>query len=127
LIPLPIYGLQKIPFIHSTIELSDKGISFLNPTLVEIVRNYPRAWNYFRWIFGYSGLWLLVIFAFAIYKRNQFYFQIGIVGAVLNVTLFIVAVIPDGRFSLFVIVAGQLILLSEITEILHRKNVRDFS
>lgn len=127
LIPFPIYGLQKIPFIHSTIELSGKGISFLNPTLVESVRNYPRAWNYFNFIFGYSGLWLFVIFAFAIYKKNQFYFQIGIVGAVLNVTLFIVAVIPDGRFSLFVIVVGQLILLSEIAEILHRKNARDSS
>ena len=127
LIPFPIYGLEKIPFIHSTIELSGKGISFLNPTLVELVRNYPRAWNYFNFIFGYSGLWLFVIFAFAIYRRNQFYFRIGVVGVVLNVTLFIVAVIPDARFSLFVLVAGQLILLSEIAEILHRKNVRGSS
>ena len=114
LIPMPIYGLQRIPFIHTTIELSGKGISFSNPVLAESARNFPRAWNLFSNFFGYSGFWLLVIFFFAFLRRNLLYLQIGVIGLVLNVSLFVVAVIPDGRFSLFVLAAGQLILMGEI-------------
>jgi hypothetical protein len=113
LTPLPFYGLPIMPFIHTTIEYSGQDIYFLNPDLSENLRIYPRIWNFFNFIFGYSGMWLLIIFLFAWRKRNLIYFGIGILGLVLNSGLFVFAIISDARFSLFVLIAGQLILLGE--------------
>ena len=112
--PIPLYGLPSMPFIHTTIEKPGVGIDFWHPSLTEKLRSYPRIWNYFNYIFGYSGFWLLVIFIFAWWKRSSFYLGVGLLGLVLNSGLFIFAIISDGRFSLFVLIAGQLLLLEEI-------------
>ena len=67
----------------------------------------------------------MVIFLFAWRKRNTIYFGLGILGLVLNAGLFVFAIIPDGRFSLFVLIAGQLIALGEFTKHLgSKKNSR---
>jgi hypothetical protein len=87
------------------------GIEFLNPSLTQKMRFFPRIWNYFNFFFGYSGLWLLLIFAFAFWKKNPVYFGLGIVGLVLNSGLFIFAIIADGRFSLYTLIVGQLLTL----------------
>lgn len=112
--PIPLYGLPSMPFIHTTIEFEGKGIKFFSPVFSERLRIYPRVWNYFNFIFGWAGFWLLIIFIFAIKGRNSIFFGIGILGLILNLGIFIFAIIPDGRFSLFVLIAGQLILLSEL-------------
>jgi len=109
--PLPIYGLPSMPFIHTTIEKADVGIEFLNPSLTESIRFYPRIWNYFNFVFGYSGLWLLIIFLIAFWKKNPIYLGLGLVGLVLSSGLFIFAIIPDGRFTLFILIVGQLLTL----------------
>jgi hypothetical protein len=57
-----------------------------------------------------------VILVFSILRRNFTYALIGLLGAVLTLGLFIFAIIPDGRFTLFILISGQLILLVEIVE-----------
>ena len=109
--PIPIYGLPSMPFIHTTIEKADVGIKFLNPSLTESIRFYPRIWNYFNFVFGYSGLWLLIIFLIAFWKKSSIYLGLGLLGLVLSSGLFIFAIIPDGRFTLFILIVSQLLAL----------------
>ena len=116
LVPIPYSGLPTMPFIHTTIEFPDLGIAFRNPSISEDLRVYPRFWNFFRNIFGYSGLWLALILFFSWWKKDLWLFRIGLVGSILNLGLFVFASIPDGRFSLFVLIAGQLILVGEVLD-----------
>jgi hypothetical protein len=116
--PFPFYGPPIMPFIHTTIEYPGQNIYFWNVEVSEKLRIYPRIWNYFNFIFGYSGFWLMTIFFFAWRKRNLVYFGIGILGLVLNAGLFVFAIISDARFSLFVLIAGQLIAIGEFTKYL---------
>ena len=134
--PFPIYGLPSIPFIHTTIEETDVGIKFLNSNLAERLRAYPRIWNYFNFILGYSGLWLLIIFLIAFWKKNSSYFGLGLLGLVLSSGLFVFAIISDGRFTLFTLIVGQLLALdillksfpsiSRIRQAFHSKRRRSF-
>jgi len=119
--PLPFYGPPSMPFIHTTIEFPRENIYFLNPDLSEKLRIYPRIWNYFNFIFGFSGFWLMIIFIFAWRKRNPNYFGLGVLGLVLNGGLFIFAIISDARFSLFVLISSQLMVLNEFLEYARRK------
>jgi len=123
--PIPFYGPPRMPFIHTTIEYPGQNIYFWNLELSEKLRIYPRIWNYFNFIFGYSGFWLIVIFFFAWWKRNLIYFGIGILGLVLNAGLFVFAIISDARFSLFVLIAGQLIAIGEFTKYLGNRKIPD--
>ena len=123
--PLPIFGRPIMPFIHTTIENPGRDIYFLNSDLSEKLRIYPRIWNYFNYVFGYSGFWLLIIFLFAWRKRNLIYFGLGILGLVLNAGLFVFAIIPDARFSLFVLIAAQLISLAEFIKYLENRRKND--
>ena len=91
--PIPLFGLPSMPFIHTTIEIPEKGITFWNPSLSESLRIYPRSWNYLNYIFGYSGFWLLLIFLFAWWKKNSLYLAIGILGLILNSGIFVFAII----------------------------------
>jgi hypothetical protein len=119
--PIPFYGPPTMPFIHTTIEYPGQNIYFWNVELSEKLRVYPRIWNYFNFIFGYSGFWLIAIFFFAWRKRNLVYFGIGILGLVLNAGLFVFAIISDARFSLFVLIAGQLISIGEFAKYLRSR------
>jgi hypothetical protein len=110
-----------MPFIHTTIESPEEDIYFLKADLSEILRIYPRIWNYFNFVFGFSGFWLMMIFIFAWRKRNPIYFGLGILGLVLNGGLFVFAIISDARFSLFVLISSQLIVLVEFLKYVQRK------
>jgi hypothetical protein len=120
--PIPLYGPPRMPFIHTTIEYARQNINFWNDDLVEKIRHYPRVWNYFNFIFGYSGFWLMVILFFAWQKKNKIYLGLGILGSILNAGLFIFAIIPDGRFTLFVLIAGQIILIGECVTHYEKRN-----
>ena len=111
--PIPFYGPSRMPFIHTTIEYPGQNINFWNAEFSEKLRVYPRIWNYFNFIFGFSGFWLMLIFLFAWRKRNLVYFGLGVLGLVLNSGLFIFAIISDARFSLYILIAGQLIAIAE--------------
>ena len=113
LVPLPIFGLPSMPFLHTTIEYPNEGIRFLNPGIAEMARVYPRIWNYFNFIFGYVGFWLLIIFYFGWKRKSQSYLQIGLLGLILTLELFIASAISDARYGLFVLVTGQLIFIYE--------------
>lgn len=119
--PLPFFGPPRVPFIHTTIEYSGQNIEFWNAELSEKLRIYPRIWNYFSYIFGYSGFWLIVLFLLAWRKRSAIYLGIGVLGLVLNSALFVFAIIADARFSLFVLIAAQLILIGEFLTYLEKK------
>jgi hypothetical protein len=121
LTPIPFFGPPRMPFIHTTIEFAGQGIAFSNVEISEKLRLYPRAWNYFSFIFGYSGLWLLLIFFFAWKMRSSVYLGLGILGLVLNASLFVFAIIPDARFTLYVLIAGQLIAIGEFTKYLDKR------
>jgi hypothetical protein len=116
LIPIPYTGLPSMPFIHSTIEYANLGIEFRNPTISENLRVYPRLWNFFRYIFGYAGLWLAFILFLSWRRKDLWLFKIGLVGSILNLSLFVFASISDGRFALFTLIAGQLVLVGELVE-----------
>jgi hypothetical protein len=55
-------------------------------------------------------------------------FRVWLVGLILNLGLFVFASISDGRFALFVLISGQLILVGELLErvripMKHRKRI----
>ena len=121
LIPIPFFGPPSMPFIHTTIEYADQGIEYRNVDVSEKLRLYPRVWNYFNFIFGYSGFWLMLIFFFAWIKRKLVYLGLGILGLVLNASLFTFAIISDARFTLYVLIAGQLIAVGEFIKYFERR------
>jgi hypothetical protein len=113
LIPLPYSGLPNMPFIHTTIELSDKDISFTYPKVSEVLRNYPRVWNYLNFIFGYAGLWLTILLLISWRRKNFEIFKLALLGLTLNSGLFVFATISDARFTLPLLIIAQLVLLNE--------------
>ena len=88
LIPVPIFGIPKVPFIHSTIE--------------------------FRGLFAWSGLWLMVVIIRLLASRKVEYWIVLFTMLSLSFILFIVSPIPDGRYVLVVLILGQLIFLGEV-------------
>ena len=112
LIPFPIFGLPKPPFIHSTIELADSGVKWAFPNLAEKSRLAVRAWNYGSFFFAYSGLWLLIIALAWINSRREDYLYMLVVSIVLSASLFVVAGISDARYVLFILISGQGIAVS---------------
>jgi hypothetical protein len=116
LVPLPIDGLPKPPFLHSTIEFEDSGIEWLFPSLAEEARTPMRIWNALRGITAWAGLWGVVTLILLLgYKRREllapFLMSISLMGV-----LFVFAPIPDGRYALFTLIVGQLVLLGKLVE-----------
>ena len=116
LFPIPIYGVPRPPFIHSSIEFVNDEINWKFQQLAESARSYVRVWNFFSFFFAYSGLWLLVIFVAAVRKRSRDFLYIGLVSLVLSVSLFIFAGISDARYVLYILIAGQVIALNTLID-----------
>lgn len=110
-VPLPINGLPSIPFLHSTIETPDAGIAWAMPAVAEKARLVMRIGNALRPLLAYAGAWLLLILgAVLIFKRKE-WLPTFFLGFVLLGILFVFAPIPDGRYALFVLLAGQLLAI----------------
>ena len=103
-----------MPFIHTTVEMKNQGVAFTYSSATEVMRYYPRFWNYLNFFFGYAGFWLAVTFYFAWARKSSSYFQFGLLGLLTSSVLFVFADIPDGRYMLFTLVTGQFILLYEL-------------
>ena len=116
LVPIPIYGIPRPPFIHSSIEFVNDDVNWKFQKLAEKARSYIRVWNYFNFFFAYSGLWLMVIFFAAVMKRSRDFLYIGILSLVLSVSLFIFAGISDARYVLYILITGQIIGLHALFE-----------
>jgi hypothetical protein len=116
LLPFPIYGLQKVPFIHSTIEFKDKGIEWKFQNTAQFLRQYIRVWNGASLLFGWAGIWLLnLCMLYFIWRQNLFLPSI-ILATSLTTILFIFAPIPDARYALFIIIAGQIATLGNLAK-----------
>ena len=116
LVPIPLYGIPVEPFIHSTIEFKDRGINWAFPNVAEKARVLPRAWNATRAFFGWAGMWFVVMICLAFRRTKPEFVPLIIMSFSLLVILFIVAPIPDGRYALYVLIAGQLCLLDRIAK-----------
>jgi hypothetical protein len=112
LVPLPIFGLVEPPFIHSTIEFPDMGVTWAFPALAEKVRVLVRIWNFGSFIFAYSGFWLLFIACTWFFTRRNEILYILIVSLILSMSLFVLAGISDARYTLFTLISGQGLALS---------------
>ena len=116
LVPLPLHGIPKPPFLHSTIEFENQGIEWAFPSIAEEARAPMRLWNAMRGITAWAGLWFGVTSILLIsLKRRElltpFLMSISLMGV-----LFIFAPIPDGRYALFVLIVGQMALLGKLVE-----------
>jgi len=111
-VPFFIGKPQQVPFLHSTIEIANNGIQWANPELAEKARVVMRAWNAARSLVAFSGLWLLLLWMqVLIFKRKEWLIP-GIMSLSLSLILFVFAPIPDGRYSLYVLICGEICLIS---------------
>jgi len=116
LVPFPISGIPTEPFLHSTIEFKDQGIEWAFPSVAEKARILMRAWNAARGLTGWAGLWALILIVLAIWRKQKALMPAIVMSVAMIGILFVVAPIPDGRYALFVLVAGQLALLGNFIE-----------
>ena len=124
-VPLPINGLPSIPFLHSTIETAGLGIEWAMPSIAEKARVIMRAGNALRTILGYAGVWLLLVLGAVIFFKRKEWLPTFLMGFSLLGILFVFAPIPDGRYALFVLLAGQLLLLGAIVDGIERLRNRN--
>ena len=75
-----------------------------------------RIWNAAQGVTGWAGLWLLVLIALTIFDRRKNLLPVIVMSLALIGILFVVAPIPDGRYALFVLIAGQLALIGSLIE-----------
>jgi hypothetical protein len=114
LVPFIIGKPQLVPFLHSTIEIADNGIQWSNPEVAEKARAVMRAWNAARSVLAFSGMWMLLLWIqVLIFKRKEWVIP-GIMSFSLSLILFVFAPIPDARYSLYVLICGQICLISVI-------------
>jgi hypothetical protein len=116
LIPIPIFGIPTEPFLHSTIEFKDQGIAWAFPTIAEKARIPMRAWNAARGLTGWAGLWGLVLIGLAVVGRKRELIPPAVMSIAMMAIIFVVAPIPDGRYALFVLIAGQMALIGKFVE-----------
>ena len=116
LFPLPIFGIPTEPFLHSTIEFKDKGIEWAFPSIAENARASMRLWNSIRGLTGWAGLWIVVLLGLAFLSKRKELIPALLMSFSIVGILFVVAPIPDGRYALFVLIAGQLGLIGNLVE-----------
>ena len=108
--PIPIYGIPKGPFLHSTIEFKDSAIEWAFPEIAEVSRAPIRAWNALRGLTGWAGLWTAITFALLVRSKKRELLSPLLMSMSLHGVLFIFAPIPDGRYALYTLIVGQLAL-----------------
>ena len=75
-----------------------------------------RAWNAARGLTGWAGLWGLVLIVLTVVGRRRSLIAPVVMSISMMAIIFVVAPIPDGRYALFVLIAGQLALIGNIVE-----------
>jgi hypothetical protein len=115
-VPLPINGLPSIPFLHSTIETANAGVAWAMPSVAEKARVVMRVGNALRPILAYAGMWLLLILGALVLLKRKEWLPTFLLGFSLLGILFVFAPIPDGRYALFVMLAGQLLLIGALVD-----------
>lgn len=123
LLPIPTSRAMHPPFLHSTIEYSDRGISFAQPRIVEAFRPYVRAWNGLRPITAFAGLWIAVLLLMAIFMKRSRPSTVPALAmsVALGGILFAFAPIPDGRYALPILIVSQALALGFALDFFFRK------
>ena len=115
-LPPFIVGVQDqayTPFIHSTILPNDFGLAWAFPQVANLARQPARAWNALRLVLANSALWLALI-AVAAWRLRDLRHHLRptlVMATALNVGLLATAPISEGRYSLFILICGQVTLL----------------
>ena len=116
LVPLPLNGLPKPPFLHSTIEFKDQRIEWAFPAVAEQARAPIRLWNLLHSFTAWAGLWSAITLLLLVgFKRRELFVPF-LMSLSLNGVLFVFAPIPDGRYALFALIVGQMALLGNLIE-----------
>jgi hypothetical protein len=116
LVPFPIDGLPKPPFLHSAIEFEGKGIEWAFPSIADEARTPMRIWNALRGLTSWAGLWGMVTFILLLgFKRRELLTPLLMSVSLIGV-LFVFAPIPDGRYGLFTLIVGQSALVGKLAE-----------
>ena len=116
LVPLPLNGLPKPPFLHSTIEFKNQGIEWAFPTIAEKARAPMRLWNALRGFTAWAGLWSVVTLILLLaFKRKELLAPLLMSISLMGV-LFVFAPIPDARYGLFVLIVGHIALFGKLIE-----------
>lgn len=114
LLPIPLFGIPKMPFLHSNIERQNQGIEWAFPAVAEKARVFMRAWNSARGLTGWAGIWIIfLILRMRLFHESQLIVPILMSLAVASV-LFITAPLGDGRYALSILIASQLILIGNL-------------
>ena len=116
LVPFPVFGIPTEPFLHSTIEFKDQGIEWAFPSIANTARLPMRLWNAGRGLTGWAGLWLLILVGLGVAAKRKELLPAILMSIALMGILFVVAPIPDGRYALFVLIAGQMALIGKLFE-----------
>ena len=114
--PIPIFGIPTAPFLHSTIEFKDAGITWAFPQIAEATRAPMRIWNALRGMTGWAGLWAFITFLLLTKSKRRELLTPLLMSISLMGVLFIFAPIPDGRYALYVLIVGQLALIGRFIE-----------
>lgn len=118
--PIPYKGLRGLPFLHTNIEFESEEIEWKFPNVAQKVRNFARAWNYLRAVLAHAGIWLLFLTILA-WRTKDENFKVQVLYLIpLASILFVVAPIPDARYSLPILILGQLGALSVLVEKLYK-------
>lgn len=124
LVPLPLNGLPKPPFLHSTIEFRDQGIEWAFPAVAEKARALMRLWNLLRSFTAWAGLWSAITLILLVQFKRRELFVPFLMMVSLSGVLFVFAPIPDGRYALFALIVGQLALLGRVIEWVKAGSIR---
>lgn len=114
--PIPVRGLPRPPFIHTVIDENNYGLAWSPWSVSEELRIIPRVWNYFNFIFAWSGLWWAIIFLLFIFQRRVEVLIPLLISTLSSVLLFIAAPISDARYSLHILIMGQALLTKIVIE-----------
>lgn len=124
-VPLPINGPPSIPFLHSTIERADAGIEWAMPSVAEKARIIMRVGNALRPILAYAGMWLLLVLGAVIFLKRKEWLPTFLMGFSLLGILFVFAPIPDGRYALFAMLTGHILLIGALIDGIERVRNRN--
>ena len=122
LIPIPVSGIPTVPFLHSTVEFKDRGVSWAFPEVAENARVVMRAWNASRGITSWAGIWLLIMASVMYLHKNRNIMPLVQMSIALMGLLFIAAPIGEGRYVLFVLISGQLVFIGSLLDWMRPRN-----
>jgi hypothetical protein len=124
LLPIPIFGIPEMPFLHSNIERQNQGIEWAFPTLAEKARIVMRIWNGARGVTGWAGIWLLYLVLRKL-KFRETYLIVPILMCTATATLlFVTAPLGDGRYALSILLIAQLLLIGNLIDYFEMRAIR---